>query len=950
MTEDLRTGIVTFLFTDIVGSTRLWDLASHQMRAAVERHDALGRAAIEKNHGSIVKHTGDGFHAAFNDPLDALTASLAFQHSLADPSATSGLALEVRCGMHVGTVERRDNDYFGPPVNHAQRIMAAAHGGQILLSQAVASLVEDRLPAGVTLRDLGTVRLRDLTRAKHVFQIVDPKLRHDFPALRSLEATPNNLPQQITSFIGREHELQELSQLLSKTRLLTLVGTGGIGKTRLLLQLAANLVDNYPDGVWYVDLNEIDDPALVVNALAGVLGLVEVPGTPLIETICLQVRSQRVLILLDGSEHVLTACARLANALLRGSPNIQIAATSREPFRIAGEQTVVLPPLSLPDPAADLGTLLRADAVRLFVERARSRQPNFAVTEHNAPAVAKICASLDGIPLALELAAARVGALPLETIAERLDDRFVLLTSGDRTAVPRQQTLKALVDWSYDLLEHPEKQLLARLAIFAGGWTLDAAEVVGAGEALARGDILNLLDQLVQKSLVVRHEHEDRYGFLETIHNYASIRLQESREIDKLRDRHERYFVALAETAEPALRSRKDELRWLSSLETEHANFKTALQWSLERPGSALDALRMCGALRLFWMIRGHWREGRDWCSSALQKDAGAAPRDVRAKVLMTAGDMNFRLGETAAAEALFEAALTLAREAGDRSLEAVALNNLSNLVADHGDRARALQLLDQALAINRNAGNKELESISLSNIGFHLIDQGNLAAAQAPLERALVLSREIGSESLEAFSLVSMGRLSERRGDYERARMLSAEALAIFRRLASPADEVEQLLALARIYVACGEPVPAARYLAEALGTSRKLGQRSIVQCLDVMAGLAAKVAAWEKATFFHGACQHLREITGVLASPWEAEQYRRYWVDCSAALGDAALAAGESAGRASSTESAISAGLEWLGSIAPAEPAHSANSDVNVSDASGARGLSRSWRLTSH
>jgi len=911
------------------------------MRAALARHDALARAAIEENHGSIVKLTGDGFLGAFDDPLDALAASLAFQHSLADPSATSGLALEVRCGMHAGTVERRDNDYFGPPVNHAQRIMAAAHGGQILLSQTVASLVEDRLPAGVTLRDLGTVRLPDLTRAKHVFQIVDPQLRQDFPALRSLEATPNNLPQQVTSFVGRERELHELSQLLPRARLLTLVGAGGIGKTRLLLQLAANLVDGYPDGVWYVDLNAIDDRALVVNALARVLGLVEVPGTPLIQTICLHVKSQRVLVLLDGSEHVLTACARLANALLRAGPNIQIIATSREPLRTAGEQTVPLPPLSLPDQAADLQTVLRADAVRLFVERARARQPDFAVTERNAPAVAKICAGLDGIPLALELAAARVGALALETIAARLDDRIGLLTSGDRTAVPRQQTLKALIDWSYNLLEASEKCVFLRLSVFAAGWTLDAAEAVCADAALARADVLDLLDQLVQKSLVVRHEHEDRYGFLETIHEYASMQLRESGEGRALRDRHQQYFLRLAEATESGLQSRKDELRSLSSLETEHANLKAALQWSIEQPELAVDALRMCGALRLFWMIRGHWREGRDWCSAALQNSVGAVPSDVRARVLITAGNMSFRLGETAASEALFEDALALVRDAGDRSLEAVALNNLSNLVADHGDLTRALQLLDQAVAINRNAGNKELESISLSNIGFHLIDQGNLAAAQAPLERALVLSREIGSESLQAFSLAGMGRLAERRGEYERARVLSAEALAIFRVLASPAEAVEQMLALARIGIAGGEPATAARHLAEALATGRKLGQRSIVQCLDVMAGLAAKVAAWERAALFHGACQHLREITGVLATPWETEQYGQYCADCRAALGDAAFAAGESVGRASSTESVITAGLEWLDPIAHAERAPSADADVKVSDALGARGF---------
>jgi tetratricopeptide (TPR) repeat protein len=600
----------------------------------------------------------------------------------------------------------------------------------------------------------------------------------------------------------------------------------------------------------------------------------------------------------------------------------------------------MLAPLSLPDSAADLGTLLRADAVRLFVERARSRQPNFAVTERNALAVAKICASLDGIPLALELAAARVGALPLETIAERLDDRFGLLTSGDRTAVPRQQTLKALIDWSYDLLEAPEKRLFARLSVFAAGWTLDAVEVVCADEALPRADVLNLLDQLVQKSLVVRREHEDRYGFLETIHDYAKNRLRESGETDALRERHHRYFLALAEAAEPALRSRRNELPWLRSLETEHANLKASLQWSLEQPG-AVEALRMCDALGRFWAIRGHWREGRDWCSAALQKDAGAAPKDVRARALMTAGSMNFWLGETVTAETLVERALAIAREAGNRSLEAAALNNLSNLVSDHGDLSRAHSLLNEALAINRDLGNQERECINLNNIAVHFMDRGDLAAAQAPLERALALSREIGSVSVEAIALSRMGWLAERRDDYDQARKLSANALAIFRSLASLAEEIEQTLTLARICIACGEPEHAARYLTEALGTSRRLGHRSIVACLDVMVGLAVKVAAWEKAAVFRGSCQNLREITRVCATPWEAEQSERCRSESRAALGDAAFSAGEDAGRSLSFESVIGVGLEWLGSIAPGESAASGDPLGKPSNESGTRGL---------
>lgn len=923
MTEELQTGVVTFLFTDIVGSTRLWDRATERMRFALERHDARGRAVVEENHGSIVKHTGDGFLAIFDNPLDALIASLAFQQSIEDRSATSGLPLEVRCGMHAGTVERRANDYFGPAVNHAQRVMDAAHGGQILLSQAVASLVEDRLPAGVALRDLGAVRLRDLTRAQHVYQVVDPRLRQQFPPLRSLEATPNNLPLQVTSFIGRERELQALSQLLQRARLLTLVGTGGIGKTRLLLQLAANLLDRYPDGVWYVDLAAIDDASLVVNALARVVGLAEVAGSALIEAICLHLKAQRVLVLLDNCEHVLGACARLADALLRACPDIEIVATSREPLRTAGEQTAWLPPLSLPEPTADLGTLLRADAVRLFVERSRSRQPDFAVGPQNAQAVARICTRLDGIPLALELAAARVGTVPLEKIAARLDDRFNFLTLGDRTAMPRQQALKALIDWSYDLLEPPEKTLFARLSVFAGGWTLDAAEAVCADAALLQPDILNLLDQLVQKSLVSRHENEDRYGFLETIHDYAENRLREAGETDALRDRHHQYFLALAETAEPVLRRRTNELPWLRSLETEHANLKAALQWSLEQPGLSANGLRMCGALGRFWRIRGHWREGREWCAQALKKDADAAPKDVRAKALITAGMMEFWLGETVAAEVRVEAALALAREAGNRSVEAVALNNLSNLVSDHGDFARAHSLLEEAVAINHELGNRESECLNLHNIGELFVEQGDIEAAQAPLQRALAFSREIRSEWLEAIGLGALARLAERRGDYPRARALSSEALAIFRSLNSLAEEVGQTLALARVCIACGELTPAARCLADALGIGRKLGHRSIVRCLDVMMDLAVNGAAYERAAVFRGATQSLRAITSVLATPWEAEQSERCRSACRAALGDAALAASESVGRALSAESIIALGLEWLASIASAAPA---------------------------
>jgi tetratricopeptide (TPR) repeat protein len=470
---------------------------------------------------------------------------------------------------------------------------------------------------------------------------------------------------------------------------------------------------------------------------------------------------------------------------------------------------------------------------------------------------------------------------------------------------------------------------------------LDAAEVVCADATLQTTDVLKLLDQLVQKSLAVRDEQKDRYGFLETIHDYAESRLREAGEIDTLRARHRRYFLGLAEAAEPSFQKRTNELPWLRALEREHANLSAALQWSLEQSGFTVDALRMCGALGRYWRIRGHWREGRDLCSAALEKDAGAAAEDVRAKALITAGMMNFWLGETIAAEALVETALALAREAGNRSLEAVALNNLSNLVSDHGDFARAHRLLNDAVAINHELGNQEWECINLNNIGELFSEQGDLAAAQGPLESALALGREIRSESLKAIALSSMGRLAERLGDYQQARILFEEALALFRGLAYLAEEVQQTLGLARICIACSEPAPAARHLAEALHTSRKLGHRSIVRCLDVMIGLAADVAACEKAAIFRGACQGLRKMTGVLPTPWEAEQAEQHCSACRAAVGSAAFAAGEATGRALSTEAIIATGLEWLASIGPAKPSSSPDPGGDASEGSGPQGF---------
>ncbi len=515
--------VTTFLFTDIESSSLLWEKHPEQMGKALARHDRILRDAVARHHGVVVKSTGDGMHAAFEDPRDALAATIDLQAALGESLPDGMLALRVRCGMHAGVIERRDGDYFGSAVNRAARIMNAAHGGQVLLSQAVAQLVRDRLPDGVVLRDLGAVRLRDLSGAENLFQVEHASLRLAFPPLRSLEAVPNNLPQQVTSFLGREREQADIKAVLAKSRLLTLTGIGGIGKTRLSLQVAADVVNDYPDGVWFVELAPINDGNLVPLAIASVLGVKDEPGRTLADALVAHVRDRKLLLVLDNCEHVVTVCAEVAKQLLRASRDAKILASSRESLNIAGESIYTVPPLSVPKPEASVSvdSTLQFEATRFFVQRASVMQPSFVLTQENAANVVEICRRLDGIPLALELAAARVRTLSVEQISARVSDRFRLLTLGDRTGESRQQTLRALIDWSHDLLTDREKVVLRRLAVFAGGWTLEAAEAVAAGGDVDESAVLDLLGELVDKSLVVIDSAGGRYHLLEIVRQYA---------------------------------------------------------------------------------------------------------------------------------------------------------------------------------------------------------------------------------------------------------------------------------------------------------------------------------------------------------------------------------------------------------------------------------------------
>ena len=760
--------VTTFLFTDIEGSTGLWDAQPARMREALARHDALARTTIEGHHGTVVKTTGDGVHAVFADPLDALLAAVDLQRAML-AVGTGDLALSIRAGLHAGVVEQRDADYFGSAVNRAARIMSVAHGGQILVSQVVADLTAGRLPRDVTLASLGAVRLRGLAAPETVHQVVHPQLRRTFPPPSALQTPPTNLPQQTTSFVGREDDLGELRRLLERTRLLTIVGTGGLGKTRLSLQVAAGVLDDFADGAWLVELAPLADPRLVPQAVASVLGVKEAPGRSMADALARYCAERKLLLILDNCEHVLAACAELARHLLQAAPGLKILASSRERLNIGGETTYTLAPLAVPDAAAPatLETLMRSEAVQLFVERAVAAQPSFRLTAQNAARVVEICSRLDGIPLAIELAAARIRAVPMDVIAARLDDRFRLLSSGDRAALPRQQTLRALIDWSYDLLSEAERTLFRRLCVFAGGFTLEAAETVTPDDRFEAADVLDLLAHLVEKSLVVLDATGERYHMLETVRQYAAARLEAAGEAAATRDRHLRYYVALVEAAVPQFFG-PEQGRSLAAIDDERENILAAHAWCAHAEDGVERGLRLV-AIKFYWINRG-------------------------------LPGLGFRLGAEA---------LALARKEGDWHQLAAALNAMAQLHRSQNELHAAVPLYEQVLALAREAGDRETAAIGLLNLAMATTGERPDDRVAAMLLEALDIAREIGSKPVAQSVLEVSAGLAASRGDWPRAARLFGVAEGRAARTGlhrDPADEAFLVPLIARARTALGE------------------------------------------------------------------------------------------------------------------------------------------------
>jgi predicted ATPase/class 3 adenylate cyclase len=780
ITFHLPVGTVTFMLTDIEGSTRLWESAPEAMGAAVARHYELLDAAIGLHGGvrPVEQGEGDSVVAAFPRASDALAAALDVQRAFHSEGWPNGGSLRLRIALHTAEAQLRDEgNYFGQAVNRCARLRAVAHGGQVVLSRTARDLALDRLPEDAELADLGVHRLRDLGRPEHVFGLVHPDLPTGFGPLRSLETLSNNLPGELTSFVGRRAELAQIGESLQRARLLTLTGAGGCGKTRLALQAAADAMDRHPEGVWWVELARLADATLMPAALLGALGLREVPGRPLLDTLVEHLYARRALVVLDNCEHLLAACAELVDALLRACASLTILATSRAPLGVPGEITWRVPSMSLPaEPAREPIEALRlSDAVSLFIDRAVQVRPNFAITVANAPAVAQICHDLDGIPLAIELAAARVRMLSPEQIARALSDRFHLLTGGASTVMPRHQTLEASIDWSHELLSEGERALLRRLSVFAGGWTLDAAEQVCLGEGIDRYDVLDLLTGLVDKSLVTTDDQgpETRYRLLGTVCQYATARLADASEVDDLRDRHLAYHLTLAQTAKPqVLGARRDDpIR--RSLATELPNLRAALERAAATNPN--DALRLVNALSPFWQFTGRYRDGDTAYTRALDA-ASEEPTPLRGRVLADRANLALYSGAYEAAYGWAKAALKTGEACGDPWTLGRALNTLG-FMASFGDPAGGRPLLERSLQLATQTGDNLCRISAAQILGLGWIFQDEFDTARPILEDAYATATRLGYRWGFALHWFCLGWEAMYRGRLNEARKLFARS-----------------------------------------------------------------------------------------------------------------------------------------------------------------------------
>ncbi len=956
--QDLPRGTVTLLFTDMEGSTQLLQQLGDQYADVLSECRQLLRTAFQQWSGHEVDTQGDAFFVAFARAIDAVSAVVDGQRALVSHPWPEGTTVRVRMGLHTGEPSLTPEGYVGLDVHRAARIMSAGHGGQVLLSQPTSTLVEQDLPDEVSLRDLGEYRLKDLGRPQRLFQLVISDLPADFPPLKTLDISPNNLPIQPTPFIGREQELTVVGELLLRedVRLLTLTGPGGTGKTRLGLQVVAELSDMFPDGAFFVNLAPISDPALVMSIIAETLGIREVAGHLPLGHLKEFLHQKQMLLLLDNFEQVVSAASQVAD-LLATCPKLKILVTSREVLHVRAEHEFPVPPLELPDPKhlPNLATLSHYPAIALFLQRARAVKPDFQVTHANARPIAEICARLDGLPLAIELAAARMKLLSPQALLARLSQRLQVLTSTTRDVPARQQTLRNTIAWSYDLLNLDEQRLFRRLSVFVGGCTLDALEAIYA--ALGEGDetasVFDGVASLIDKSLLQQNEgdNELRFIMLETIREYGLECLTASGEVEFTRRAQADYYLALAEQLEREFYD-PQQTRKLAYMEQEHGNLRVVMDWLLERPEARESiemALRLGVALWILWLFGGsHWRnEGWNFLERALAGSEGVAVR-VRAKAFACAGDLagwlgHFERGEAlcqeslalyreiedtvgmgqavchrgmvayfrgdfAAARSLFEEGMGLAREASDKRTYVWALSHLSFIDVTQGEFDRGRSRTEESLALYRELGDKvaiALMSTALANVLFF---QGDLAKAHVVAEESLALYREEGFKDREAEVLAILGEITLYLGDPTTARSLVEESLVIYKETGDQKSISGLLLLLAEMETHQENYTTARALYEESLALARKVDDK--LNIAFYLKGLASVVAAQGElpwAARLWGAAEALRETMGTPIPPVYRIDYESSVTAARTQLGEKAFGAAWAEGRSMTPEQAL-------------------------------------------
>jgi predicted ATPase/class 3 adenylate cyclase len=888
--SELPSGTVTFLFTDIEGSTTRWEHQPETMQVALARHDALLRAAIGEHDGHVVKTMGDAFLAAFGRAPDALAAAQVGQRLLQaepwDEIAPEIGPLRVRMALHTGAAEERDGDYFGPPLNRTARLLHTGHGGQVLLSLTTSELVRDTLPEGTSLLDLGEHRLKDLTRPERIFQLADIGLPAEFPPLRSLDDRPHNLPVHPSTLLGRDLDVARVRELLLREDvwLLTLTGPGGSGKTRLSLQVAAEAIDHFEDGVYFVALAPISDPDLVASTIARTLGLRVDSDTPVVETLKQYLEDQQMLLVLDNFEQVLPA-AQVVGELLGAAPRLVILVTSRAALQLHDEHEYPVPPLALPDrrAAPRPAALSQYGAVALFVERALAIKPDFTVTNANAPAIAEICHRLDGLPLAIELAAARTRLLTPQAILARLERRLPLLTGGSRDLPARQQTLRNAIAWSYDLLTADEQILFRRLAIFVGGCTLDAAEAVcdphgtlglDASASLEQG-VLDGAMSLATQSLISQAEAPDaepRFSMLETIREYGLEQLEASGEAEEIRRAHAACFLALVREIEPRLHG-ADQRAAFGRLSRELDNLRSILRRCVRGEIDVEVGLHIAGRLNWFWGLRGFAREGRGWIEALLSLPAATARTPARAWALQSASAHAIGQADYAGAEAFARESAEIFWDAGDRQGAARSLAHLGSALTVQGEHAAAKSALEESVETARAVRDRWGLAFALYTLGATLRNTGERTEERSRYEESSAIAREIGD-------LHTLG--------------LSLAGLAYFARTE-------------------GDNVASSSFWRQALTTGRDFDDHWLLpRAVAGLAGAALLAGQHDRAAVLFGIADALREANGTReVATWKAV------VDADvaatrAALGDEAYAAARLRGRAMAREQALAYALD--------------------------------------